>query len=195
MTSSQALRAENVPYVVAPYEADAQMAFLEATGVVNAILTEDSDLLVFGARTVLLKLDVPSASVTSISHTDLGTALPGWTHTRFREMAILSGCDYLPSLSGVGLKTARTWLSAHGSVEKALSVARLTGKTRVTPGYLQLFRRAEAVFLYQRVFDPSSNEIVHLSSPPAGYVFDDDTNAYIGRYVRRSSPTASLISN
>jgi exonuclease 1 len=159
------------------------MAFLEASGVVSAILTEDSDLLVFGARTLLLKLDATSASVTSVSHADLGTALPGWTHARFREMAILSGCDYLPNLPGVGLKTARTWLAAHGSVEKALAATRLAGKTRVPSDYLSQFRRAEAVFLHQRVFDPSSEQLVNLTPPRAGTEFDDDTDAYIGRYV------------
>jgi exonuclease-1 len=42
----------NVKYVVAPYEADAQLAFLEKTGTIDAIMTEDSDLLVFGCKRV-----------------------------------------------------------------------------------------------------------------------------------------------
>lgn len=42
----------NVQYIVAPYEADAQLAYLEKTGVIDAILTEDSDLLVFGCKRV-----------------------------------------------------------------------------------------------------------------------------------------------
>lgn len=46
----QALKAENVDYVVAPYEADAQMAFMEREGLVNGIITEDSDMLVFGCK-------------------------------------------------------------------------------------------------------------------------------------------------
>ncbi|KAE8537607.1 hypothetical protein D1P53_006315 [Cryptococcus gattii VGV] len=41
----KALRAENVDYVVAPYEADAQLCFLEREGYVDGIITEDSDLL------------------------------------------------------------------------------------------------------------------------------------------------------
>jgi exonuclease-1 len=179
----KALRAENVPYVVAPYEADAQMAYLEANGVVSAILTEDSDLLVFGCRTVLLKLDATSASVTSISHADFGTILPGWTHSRFRAMAILSGCDYLASLSGVGLKTARAWLSAHETVEKALAAARLSGKIRVPSGYLENFNRAQAVFLHQRVFDSTTQQLVNLTPPAPGTEFDAETDAYIGRFV------------
>jgi exonuclease-1 len=46
------LKAENVDYIVAPYEADAQMAFMEREGLVDGIITEDSDMLVFGCRNV-----------------------------------------------------------------------------------------------------------------------------------------------
>lgn len=52
LTALQALRAENVDYVVAPYEADAQLCYLEREGYVDGIITEDSDLLVFGCRNV-----------------------------------------------------------------------------------------------------------------------------------------------
>lgn len=38
----------NIDYVVAPYEADAQLAFLCKAGLCDAVITEDSDLLVFG---------------------------------------------------------------------------------------------------------------------------------------------------
>ncbi len=49
---AQALRAEGVEYIVAPYEADAQLYFLEREGYVDGIITEDSDLLVFGCKHV-----------------------------------------------------------------------------------------------------------------------------------------------
>ena len=52
ISPTQALKAENVDYVVAPYEADAQMAFMEREGLVDGIITEDSDMLVFGCRNV-----------------------------------------------------------------------------------------------------------------------------------------------
>ena len=50
--TDQALRAENVDYIVAPYEADAQLCMLEREGIVDGIITEDSDLLVFGCKQV-----------------------------------------------------------------------------------------------------------------------------------------------
>lgn len=50
---SQAARALGVDCLVAPYEADAQLAYLNKTGIVQAVITEDSDLLAFGCKKVL----------------------------------------------------------------------------------------------------------------------------------------------
>ncbi len=46
----QALRLLNVEYYVAPYEADAQLAYLWFQGYVDVVFTEDSDLLAFGVK-------------------------------------------------------------------------------------------------------------------------------------------------
>ena len=47
-----ALRKRGIPYVVAPYEADAQMAFLAMTGQVQLVISEDSDMLPYGCPIV-----------------------------------------------------------------------------------------------------------------------------------------------
>lgn len=49
----QAARSQGVDCLVAPYEADAQLAYLNKAGIVQAIITEDSDLLAFGCKKVL----------------------------------------------------------------------------------------------------------------------------------------------
>lgn len=46
------LKQENVSYIVAPYEADAQMTFLAVSQQVDAIITEDSDMIPFGCPRV-----------------------------------------------------------------------------------------------------------------------------------------------
>lgn len=46
------LKQENISYVVAPYEADAQMTFLAVSKQVDAVITEDSDLIPFGCPRV-----------------------------------------------------------------------------------------------------------------------------------------------
>lgn len=46
------LKQEQISYVVAPYEADAQMTFLALSKHVDAVITEDSDLIPFGCPRV-----------------------------------------------------------------------------------------------------------------------------------------------
>lgn len=52
----QILRSENVEFVVAPYEADAQLAYLSSLevekGGIEAVITEDSDLVAYGCQAV-----------------------------------------------------------------------------------------------------------------------------------------------
>lgn len=42
----QELRRSEIEFIVSPYESDAQLAYLQRTGFIDAIMTEDSDLLV-----------------------------------------------------------------------------------------------------------------------------------------------------
>ena len=47
-----ALEEDGVEFLVAPYEADAQMAYLALSGDVHAVISEDSDMLVYGCPRV-----------------------------------------------------------------------------------------------------------------------------------------------
>ena len=177
--------------MVAPYEADAQLAYLERENIVDGILTEDSDLLVFGCRNVFFKLDTVSATVIHIPRADFGSpslcaesfSLVGWSDAQFRWMAMLSGCDYLPSIPGVGIKTAYQMLKKHKSVEKVVKKIMLEGKRRVPQGYIDAFKLAEKVFLYQRVFDPLDKRLVYLTNPEGIEALDENVEAYVGRFV------------
>ncbi|KAJ2925261.1 hypothetical protein H1R20_g11856, partial [Candolleomyces eurysporus] len=182
----KALRAERVSYIVAPYEADAQLAYLERLGIVDAILTEDSDLLVFGCRNVLFKLDANAATVVSISREQFGSvakpasdiSLVGWSDAQFRAMAILSGCDYLPSIPGIGLKTACTLLRKWKTVEQVIRVITLEGKKAVPPDYAQKFKLAEKCFQHQRVYCPLEGKLVPMT--PVDSEWADELDQYCG---------------
>lgn len=43
---------ENIDCIVAPYEADAQLAYLNISGIADVVITEDSDLTLFGCNKV-----------------------------------------------------------------------------------------------------------------------------------------------
>lgn len=165
------LKKMGLPYIVAPYEADPQMVYLEREGHVSGILSEDSDLLVFGAKRLLTKLDMQGncieinrrefCAVREISLTD-------WTDVEFRHMAILSGCDYLEGVGNIGLKTAYRMIRKHKTIEKVIRMLQFDGKYKVSENYLAAFYQAELTFLHQRVFCPVKQKLIMLSEPTSG---------------------------
>ena len=52
-----ALRDCGITCIVAPYEADAQLAFLACTGKVDFVISEDSDCIAYGIPMVFTKMD------------------------------------------------------------------------------------------------------------------------------------------
>lgn len=178
------LKRNNVQYVVAPYEADSQMAYLEKKGMIDGILSEDSDLLVFGAKTLLTKLDQYGDCI-MVKQEDFTACrdinLVGWTCDDFRRMAILSGCDYLEGIHKMGLKTAHRMLRKYKTVERVVRFAQLEGKLKIPAGYLDAFTQAENTFLYQWVYCPEAKRMVNLTQPES----EDEIAGleYIGKYV------------
>ncbi|KAL4765497.1 putative exonuclease [Aspergillus foveolatus] len=170
------LKKLDIQYVVAPYEADAQLVYLEKHGFIDGIISEDSDLLVFGAKRLLSKLD-QHGELIEINRADFTAcrevSFVGWTDADFRRMCILSGCDYLPNIARVGLKTAYRSIRKYKSVEKALRMLQFEGPYNVPADYLQSFMQAELTFLYQRVFCPKSGKLVPLTSPDDGVNLDE----------------------
>ena len=43
---------QNIDCIVAPFEADAQLAYLNISGIADVVITEDSDLTLFGCKKV-----------------------------------------------------------------------------------------------------------------------------------------------
>ncbi|KAJ5998748.1 hypothetical protein N7451_006558 [Penicillium sp. IBT 35674x] len=165
------LKKMNVQYVVAPYEADPQMVYLEQQGIVHGIISEDSDLLVFGAKRLLSKLDQHGECI-ELNRADFTAcrevSLVGWSDADFRRMCILSGCDYLANIPKMGLKTAYRSIRKHKTVEKALRMLQFEGQFKVPADYLKDFKQAEDTFLYQRVFCPKAKKLIPLTTPEEG---------------------------
>ncbi|XP_001368520.1 exonuclease 1 isoform X1 [Monodelphis domestica] len=183
----KAARSQGVDCIVAPYEADAQLAYLNKTGIVDAIITEDSDLLAFGCKKVILKMDKLGNGL-EIDQARLGMCRQlgdVFTEEKFRYMCILSGCDYLSSLHGIGLAKACKLLKIANNPD-IIKVIKKIGhylKMNITvpEEYVKGFIRANNTFLYQLVFDPIKRKLVPLNA------YEDDINPdtlhYAGQYT------------
>ncbi|KAI3883730.1 hypothetical protein MKW92_020706 [Papaver armeniacum] len=161
----QVLKQENIDFVVAPYEADAQMAFLALSKQVDAVITEDSDLIPFGCPRIIFKMDKFGQGVqyqSSLLQKSKELNLSGFTQQMVLEMCILSGCDYLPSLPGMGLMKAHALICKFKSYEKVIKHLKYS-TVAVPPLYEESFKKALWTFQHQRVYDPRVEDIVHLS--------------------------------
>ncbi|KAL1499793.1 hypothetical protein AB1Y20_012478 [Prymnesium parvum] len=179
---------EGVEVLRAPYEADAQLAYLAQQKLVSAVITEDSDLIAYACPRVLCKFDPNTSSVQQLAWEDIKEVRPakgskhkfslvGFDSKMFLHMCILLGVDYLEGLHGIGIVTANHligFLKDGARAIKHLRVNRIKGVV-IPDGYEALFRQAEATFLHQRVWCPTRRCLVHLTEPlPADFEFSVD---------------------
>eukprot|EP00978_Attheya_sp_CCMP212_P007155 scaffold16648_cov50-Attheya_sp.AAC.3 len=165
----QRLQDANIEFLVAPYEADAQMAKLARSGAVDLVITEDSDLLVYKCPRILFKIDFNKARGQEIElERELAKNEPltfpklTWTHDMFTFMCILSGCDYCEGIPGVGIKTAYKLVSTHCTPEAIFKALRMSGKA-VPVEFETSFWMAYRTFRHQRVYCPQKKLVENLT--------------------------------
>ncbi|KAE9461962.1 hypothetical protein C3L33_06121, partial [Rhododendron williamsianum] len=149
-------------------QADAQMTFLAVSKQVDAVITEDSDLIAFGCPRIIYKMDKFGQGVEfrySKLQQNKELNFTGFTKQMLLEMCILSGCDYLLSLPGMGLKKAHALMKKFGSYDKVIKHLKYS-TVAVPPSYEDSFRKAMMTFQHQRVYDPMVEDIAHLSDLP-----------------------------
>lgn len=95
------LRLFGIPYITAPMEAEAQCAELVQLGLVDGIITDDSDVFLFGGLRVLKNMFNQSKTVECFLLSDLEREL-GLDRDKLIRLAYLLGSDYTDGLPGVG---------------------------------------------------------------------------------------------
>ncbi|KAL8431953.1 hypothetical protein Efla_002790 [Eimeria flavescens] len=169
------LRKQQIAFLVAPYEADAQIARLVADGLAAAAISEDGDLLAYGCRQVLSKFSHEAGAAVL---TDLHGLLRSFKSARGKQWSLealqlaccLSGCDYHPrGIAGVGFHKAERLLTAHGpDVQTIVESLRRAGRT-IAPDCLDKIRVALLAFRHQSVFVLQGKEHIKcapLTEPP-----------------------------
>ena len=156
----------NIQYFVAPYEADAQMAYMVRKNYAQFAISEDSDLLPFGCPKILTKLNQNGfgqlIDITkirkqkkSIEDEKLQT-LAGMSHHEFILACVMAGCEYMESIQRVGLKVVCKLFKKTGSIEGVITDLQNNKifKDRVPDGYLEQIEKTATIFLFQTVYDP-----------------------------------------
>lgn len=184
-----ACREKNIDVIVAPYEADAQLAYLNLSGLAQLVITEDSDLLVFGCKATLFKMDSNGGCVfvdQEKLHLALNIPRDKFSFEKFRNITILSGCDYLPSLPGIGLAKSCKFFNVTANTDIYNVLCRVPSylnmpNLEVTQEYREKFMQAINTFLYQLVFDPVSQTLRPLNQYPDNMGPEDFP--YAGKFV------------
>lgn len=101
--------------ITASMEAEKLCALLCHEKKVDAIMTEDSDALVYITPKILNK--VSAGQCNELCVPDILAALD-MTPAQFVDMCILCGTDYAPSVPGIGPMKAHKFIKAHGSIEE-----------------------------------------------------------------------------
>lgn len=147
-----------IPYVESPSEAEAQCASMARHGIVFAAGSEDMDTLTFGSPILLRHLTFSEARKMPISQMNLADALEGLelSMSQFIDLCILLGCDYCPSIKGIGPKKALSLIKEHKSIEGILQNLD-SSKYPVPQDWL--FKEARKIFEGPDVLDPTSIDL------------------------------------
>jgi 5'-3' exonuclease len=106
-----------IAWINAPGEAEATCAVLNRTGYVDAVLSEDTDVLNYRASKFLHRLNLHSQMVIEIDYENMIRNLD-MSKEQFLDFCIMCGTDYNTNLYKIGPEKSYRLLKKHGSLEQ-----------------------------------------------------------------------------
>lgn len=110
------LQCFGVPYITAPMEAEAQCAELMKLKLADGIITDDSDVFLFGGSKIYRKMFQEKQFVEFYDLQSIDGTL-GLSKQQLIEMAFLLGSDYTNGIKGIGPVAAIEILAHFGNLE------------------------------------------------------------------------------
>ena len=106
----------DVPFYTAPGEAEKMCSKLCIDGLVDAVLSEDTDVLAYRSPCFLSKIDTRSETCTLIEFTEIIKELE-LDKDEFLDVCIMCGTDYNTNIPKVGSINSYKLIQQHGSIE------------------------------------------------------------------------------
>lgn len=110
------LKRFGIPYITAPMEAEAQCAELYRLGLVDGIVTDDSDCFLFGGSRIYKNMFNQKQYVECYISEDIENTI-GLDNDKLIELALLLGSDYTEGIKGIGPVLAMEILAEFGNLE------------------------------------------------------------------------------
>lgn len=129
------------PYVVAPDEAERYAAHLCYHGKVDAVVSEDTDILCYQTPLFLTKIDFFQNVVIAIEYKDVLKELEMESKT-FLDLCIMLGCDYNSNIENYGMVKSYELLKKFKSIEACIEEIKKT-KANVNSDILNYVRCRE----------------------------------------------------
>lgn len=107
----------NVPYFDAPMEAETCCSDLCKRGFVDAVLSEDTDVLAYSANVFLSKIDLNMETCVRIHHAEMIDKL-GLTENEFLDLCIMCECDYNKNIPKIGPEKSYKLLQTYKTIDE-----------------------------------------------------------------------------
>ncbi|QLL30832.1 hypothetical protein HG536_0A06470 [Torulaspora globosa] len=190
-------KVNRIQYIVAPFEADAQMVYLEKQRIIHGIISEDSDLLIFGCKRLITKLNDFGECI-EICRDDFDKLpekfpLSQLTDDQVRLMVCLSGCDYTAGVPKVGLITAMKLVKRFHTLDRVLMNIQREGKLSIPANFEHETRFANFAFQFQRVFCPIRRRLVTLNEVPEHLANCQELYDSIGHVIDRNTQVKECV--
>jgi 5'-3' exonuclease len=115
-TSKEVLDSLGIPHYNSETEAETLCAYLCCYNLVDAVLSNDTDVMVYGTPIFLSKISLRHETVTEIKVDALCESIQ-LSLESFRDFCIMCGCDYNTNMHRIGPEKAYKLLMEHTSLE------------------------------------------------------------------------------
>lgn len=106
----------NIPHIQAPGEAESYCSYLCVNGLVDGVLSEDTDVLAYGTPVFITKINVSSETCVEIDFNVLLELLE-LDKSEFVDLCIMCGTDYNSNIKGIGPDKSLKLLKEFKSIE------------------------------------------------------------------------------
>ena len=136
-----------INYYDAPDEAEKYCVFLQKNGIIDYIVTDDTDVFTFGGVNIL-----KSSIKNDLIETDIQMFLKKieYDNNKFVDFCILSGCDYLSYVPNLAINTVYTLFKKHNNIEDIIGLNKYSFPEEYSTEILNEIRSIFVKFEYDK---------------------------------------------